>query len=235
MTFFSKSWSQDCSLLTLSGILAGIFAVYVYPLPLLAPRGNVVSFLLFGIFSAAVTTLWVLWMFHLSSPAGKLAEKIGFSLPDNKCIIQTLSLLPLLLAGIAAITMHWKYTLRKLEIPFEEQQLMLKMVSFDSILQVSLLILLAAVTVPILEELIFRRILFDLFARSCGYNAAAFLSAGVFSFAHGFIAGAPALFMMGLAFQWIYSRNHNIICAVILHSLCNVFAIAVMVVSAMRA
>ncbi|MBO5900241.1 MAG: CPBP family intramembrane metalloprotease [Lentisphaeria bacterium] len=231
MTFFSKSWSTDCSVTTLCGILAGIFAVYVYPLPLFAPRDNTVQLLLFQLLCSAVTAVWTIWMFNLSTPAGKLPEKLGISMPGKKSILHTLSFLPLLLVGVAAITMHWKYTLRKLEIPFEEQQEMLKLVSFDSISQVSLLILLVVMIVPFLEELIFRRILFDLFARSTGYNGAAFLSAGVFSAAHGFAAGAPALFLMGLAFQWIYSRSRNLACAVLLHSLCNLFAVAVMVIS----
>ena len=231
MTFFSKSWIVECNLLTLAGILAGIFAVYVFPLPLLTPKGDVVQLLIFNIVCAAVTTLWILWMFNLSNPSGKLAEKLGIALPDKKCLIHTVSFLPLLLVGIAAITMHWKYTLRKLEYPFEEQQQILKLISFDSALQVSLLILLVVIIVPFLEELIFRRILFDLFERSVGVNAAAFLSAGVFSAAHGFIAGAPALFMMGLAFQWIYSRNRNLACAIMLHGLCNLFAVTVMVLS----
>ena len=234
MTFFSKSWSVDCSITTLAGILAGIFAVYVWPLPLFAPRDGSVQYLTFQILCSAVTAVWTLWMLNLSAPAGKLTEKLGISLPEKKCIIHTLSFLPLLLIGVAAITMHWKYTLRKLEIPFENQQEMLKLVAFDSPLQVSLLILLVVMIVPFLEELIFRRILFDLFARSAGYNGAAFLSAGIFSAAHGFTAGAPALFLMGLAFQWIYSRHRNLACAVLLHALCNLFAIAVMVISKLR-
>ena len=231
MTFFSKSWKQDCTLFNLAGILIGIAAVYIYPLPILKPRGGAVQMLLFAIFCAALTSIWVLWMLNLSQPEGKLKEKIGISLPDRKCVVHTLSFLPVLLTGVAAVTWHWKYTLRKLDIPFEEQQLMLKMVSFDSVLQVSLMLLLVAVIVPVLEELIFRRILFDLFARSIGFNGAAFVSAGIFSAAHNFSAGAPGLFLMGLAFQWVYSRNQNLACAIMLHSLCNLFAVTVMVVS----
>ena len=231
MIFFSKSWDEECTLISLAGILTGIFAVYVFPLPILTPRGDVVQLLIFNIVCAAVTMLWVLWMFNVSNPPGKLAKKLGIAVPDRKCLIHTISILPLLLTGIAAITMHWKYTLNKLEFPFEEQQQILKQISFDSALQVSLLILLVVIIVPVLEEIIFRRILFDLFERSTGANAAAFLSAGIFSAAHGFIAGAPALFMMGLFFQWIYSRNRNLSCAIILHGLCNLFAVTVMVLS----
>ena len=231
MIFFSKSWSQDCGLVNLAGILLGIAAVYIWPLPLLKPAGGVVPMLLFAIFCAALTTVWVLWMLTLANPEGKLKDKIGVSLPDRKCMLHTVSFLPVLLAGVAAVTWHWKYTLRKLDIPFEEQQMLLKMISFDSVLQVSLMLILVVVIVPVLEELIFRRILFDLFARSIGFNGAAFVSAGVFSAAHNFSAGAPGLFLMGLAFQWVYSRNQNLVCAAVLHSLCNLFAVTVMIVS----
>ena len=76
------------------------------------------------------------------------------------------------------------------------------------------------VPVPIAEELLFRRILFD-GLQPLGTYTALLITSAVFAAVHLFPAGLPGLFIIGAGFQWIYLRQKNLLSAVFCHAMLN--------------
>ena len=222
MTFFTKSWETDVSAITLTGILFADITLFVYPIPqLFAASENILHLLIYHCCAAAAFVAAALFLFNNTEPYGKIKEKIGFSLPDKKTVLTAIIAAPCMLAAASVMTWHWKFTLRRLEITFAERQWMLDHISLDDPIKLLLIAVLVIAAVPIAEELTFRRVIFGLLEKSVGCNAAGFISAGIFSAAHGFLAGAPGLLVMGLAFQWLYSKTNNLAAPITAHALCN--------------
>ena len=78
------------------------------------------------------------------------------------------------------------------------------------------LLALAGVLIPIVEELMFRRLLFGLL-RPIGTVAAMLATALIFAAAHGFLYGLPALLGLGLVFQWQYLHTGNLLTPMMTH------------------
>ena len=172
-----------------------------------------------------ILVLFILTLLRVFNADVRSDRLLGISFPDKKTVKLVLISLPATLIALGAITWHWKYTLEKLDIPFEQTQALLQYADISKPEIFWLLILMAVIIIPVTEELVFRRAIFELIAKGAGFNAAGFLTAGVFSAAHCFLAGAPGLFLMGLILQWMYSKTRNLASCIALHSLCNAVAI----------
>ena len=87
------------------------------------------------------------------------------------------------------------------------------------------LFLSVCVITPVVEEVLFRRIIFGWFSSldNSGVSVALgmFVTSLIFSMLHFFIRGVPSLFIMGLAFNLIYLVRKNLFAAIMLHSLVN--------------
>lgn len=227
MTFFRKSWNCDVSAPVLAGILFAAVSLFIYPVPqLFCDSQNVEKLLIFNCCAGGIFVAFSLALLANTTPYTGIKEKIGISLPDKKTLLQSLLAAPCLLGVTALITWHWKYTLNRLDIPFATKQWMIEHISCDAPFKLFLIFVLVVIVCPIAEELIFRRTVFGLAEKAFGANAAGFITAGIFSAAHSFLAGAPGLLIMGLAFQWIYSRKGNLAASIILHSACNAITLA---------
>ena len=83
---------------------------------------------------------------------------------------------------------------------------------------------LAAVFVPIVEELLFRGLGFSLLARFGG--AVAIVASGVlFGLAHGLVEALPALVGFGIGLGWLRSRTGSVYPCILLHAIFNAFAL----------
>ena len=94
-----------------------------------------------------------------------------------------------------------------------------------------LLFICTCIFTPVVEEVLFRRIIYGWFALKNRYMAF-FVTAAIFSVMHFFILGIPSLFFMGLGFQFVYLFHKNLLTAIILHSLVNTVASIAMAFSA---
>ena len=225
MIFFTKSWEDDISEIQLAGIIFCYVTLFIYPAPQIFSLTTPVEVLLFASVSGVIFLLLSLAGIHFLNPGKELQKIIGAAVPDAKNIRHILFMLPAVLLAVGAITWHWKYTLKKLDIPFEDTQKLLEYADFSHPETFLLLVIMAVLVVPIAEELLFRRVIFALISKFAGFNAAGFISAGIFSIAHNFTAGIPGLFLMGIIFQWLYSKSRNLSCSILLHALCNAVSI----------
>ena len=115
----------------------------------------------------------------------------------------------------------WQMLLDKLQITYSEKQDdILELLSSRSIRSRLLVYMSVCVITPVVEEVIFRRIVYSYFVRVNQF-AGILITSLLFSLAHFFIYGIPGLFIMGLAFQLIYLLRQNLLTAMILHGLVN--------------
>ena len=81
-----------------------------------------------------------------------------------------------------------------------------------------------SVLIPIVEELLFRAILFGSFARSFSYKAAILLSTVPFTLGH-FTVSWPTVFVIGTLLAWIYWRTDNLAASMVIHCTVNFVAL----------
>ncbi|SFM33084.1 CPBP family intramembrane glutamic endopeptidase [Salibacterium qingdaonense] len=92
--------------------------------------------------------------------------------------------------------------------------------------------LLVAVIGPILEELVFRKVLFGSFYRRFNFIIAALLSAIIFSLVHFDITHVLIYTAVGFAFSYLYVKTGRILVPIIAHVAMNSYAIIVQVLFA---
>ncbi len=107
-----------------------------------------------------------------------------------------------------------------------ENEMLISSLFNDSPLQLFLLFLLLTVFTPIVEEVIFRKVLFGFIEPRTNYKVAIFISGIVFGIMHvitygDFVQSIPYIFM-GLVFGYIYWKsNKNIYVVIIVHFINN--------------
>ena len=131
------------------------------------------------------------------------------------------SALTLLVSG--AVSLVWRRILTSLNIPFEAEQAAFDIVRNSRGAEVWQLFFALCVFAPLIEELLFRRIVYGFLLRFGGVIAFS-VTALIFSLCHFFLAGLPGLFVLGLGFQFMYLRYRNLGAAVMLHALVNMCA-----------
>ena len=77
-----------------------------------------------------------------------------------------------------------------------------------------------SVLIPVVEELLFRGILFGSFASSFSYKIAMVLSAAIFTLGHYSISW-PSVFIIGVLLAWIYWRTDNLAVTMVIHCTIN--------------
>ena len=158
-------------------------------------------------------------------PQGKIFAKLGIRPLKwlDVWIAVAICAAVLLFGGVT--TMAWQAFLDWTGIPYQEEQDLLREIAGVSPAVLILLGFVLTVTVPIAEEIFFRRLLFGLF-RPLGTWTAILLTAFLFACAHLFLYGLPALFLMGIGFQFAYLLRRNLATAMLVHGMCNLCALA---------
>ena len=90
----------------------------------------------------------------------------------------------------------------------------------DSVPLLISLIVAAVIIAPLVEEILFRLVLFDAL-RPMGVGSAAVVAAGAFAFLHGTVVQAPALFVLGLVLQYMRGRYRTLWAPITLHATFN--------------
>lgn len=88
-----------------------------------------------------------------------------------------------------------------------------------------LFILVPALVGPILEELIFRKILFGTFYKKWNFLVAAILSSLIFAVVHMDLMHTLIYFAMGVVFAFLYVKTKRIIVPIIVHMLLNTIVV----------
>ena len=114
----------------------------------------------------------------------------------------------------------WDKLLRTLKLQYQPRQALLAECDNASLPYFLALLVLAGVLIPVVEEVLFRRLLFGVL-RPLGKAAAMFATAALFAAAHGFVYGLPALFGLGLVCQWQYLHTGNLLTPAATHIVYN--------------
>ena len=126
MTFFCKSWEQDISHANLAGIIFCHITLFIYPVPQIFSLSTPNEILLFSSAAGVLFMLFALGSIRFLAPQCQLDKVLGIAVCSRKSLKDVLICTPLLLFAIGAVTWHWKYTLEKLDIPFEHTQQLLE-------------------------------------------------------------------------------------------------------------
>ena len=161
-----------------------------------------------------------LLLFALVPPRGGLFEKLGVRHIRFGDLGIALAGLGMIYAWQLLATPLWDKVLHALEISCETRQSLLAECDNASLPYFLALLALAGVLIPIVEELMFRRLLFGLL-RPIGTVAAMLATALIFAAAHGFLYGLPALLGLGLVFQWQYLHTGNLLTPMMTHIIYN--------------
>ncbi len=135
-------------------------------------------------------------------------------------IVELAGIAFLLILICAGATWLWQIVLKAVGLNFAEKQFALTLVTRYQGRQLIQLFFSLCVFAPIMEELLFRRIIYGTLFRF-GAGTAWLGTAMLFSFCHFFAAGLPGLFILGLVFQFVYLKYRNLTAAIFLHALFN--------------
>jgi uncharacterized protein len=83
------------------------------------------------------------------------------------------------------------------------------------------LLLMAGVVAPIVEEIVFRGLLYGWLRSRWGVSVGVAASALAFAVAHGIPMLMPALFLQGAIFAWLYERSGSLWPPIIMHGVFN--------------
>lgn len=83
------------------------------------------------------------------------------------------------------------------------------------------MLLVVAIIAPIVEETVFRGLLYGWLRRRLGVAAAALLSALIFAFGHGILMLVPALVVTGLVLALVYERSGSLWPPIVVHGTIN--------------
>ena len=117
----------------------------------------------------------------------------------------------------------WKNLLNTLPIDYAKQQDLLLLLPKCSRFQLIQLFIAVCLITPVVEETVFRRIIYGELVK-INTVAAFILTSLAFSLMHFFILGIPGLFIMGIFFQLTYLCRQNLAAAILMHSVVNCIA-----------
>jgi len=123
---------------------------------------------------------------------------------------------------IVAIATSIVFKALNIEVKTPSIELLLKNCSWSEFAVIGFF---AAVVAPIVEEIIFRRIIFGFLVPWSGKVPALILTSIIFAFAHDAKVQFPALFLLGAGMQMMYIRSRSIYPSMLLHAFNNSIAL----------
>jgi uncharacterized protein len=91
------------------------------------------------------------------------------------------------------------------------------------------MIIVICLVCPILEEIVFRKMIFDTFQRNIGIFSAAIVTSFIFSLIHFDFVNTLVYMFIGLVFSWIHLKAKNIAAPIISHIAMNTIVLIIMV------
>lgn len=87
------------------------------------------------------------------------------------------------------------------------------------------LVVAAVVVAPVVEEIVFRGLVYRFLRQRTGVASSAIVSGALFSAVHGYLVVLPALFIFGVALALVTERYASIVPAIVLHATKNALAL----------
>lgn len=92
---------------------------------------------------------------------------------------------------------------------------------------VPLLVIVSSIIGPILEEIVFRKIIFGILYQKYNFFIAALISSIIFSLAHFDFEHIILYTLMGLVFSYLYVRTNHIMVPIIAHTMMNTIVVII--------
>lgn len=108
-----------------------------------------------------------------------------------------------------------------------EENELAKLLQKPTLLMLLINILIIAVAAPMIEETLFRGILFGSLRTYCGYWTAIVISAAIFSALHFELIGFVPRFVLGIGLGYLYIKHQSIFPSMGLHALNNLLAVII--------
>ena len=211
---YARGWRVSLPAPVLVAAILGGLLITFYGGAQLAPHMGTLAAMTVASFAASG---FILFGTVLVPPAGKDAEKVGFRKIRKEDLLLIAAAVIIITPAAALLTASWQQILELFHIPYAKEQGLIQLLKGADRKEFFQLFLLTAVAVPLTEELIFRRCLYNLLLPLGGIAALAG-TALIFSAAHGFLLGVPGLFFIGVIFQCLANVTRNLWNSVICHA-----------------
>lgn len=178
----------------------------------------------YSIVSLAIVQAFVLTAVYITLKKRRLTVSQAFGLgasPARKVLLYALvSVLAVLIpveiaAGLTRLTYHL------LHLPWNEQPVIEFVLHLPFAWQKILMCALAVAGAPLMEETLFRGILYPFLKTKLGLMPAAALSALLFAIFHFHPPSIPPLFVLGVAFALLYERSGSLATCILMHGVFN--------------
>ena len=123
----------------------------------------------------------------------------------------------------AVIGNIWQDFLAGRGYDFAEQQDIIREICNATTIQRVFMFISVCLLTPVVEEVLFRRLIYGLWSSKLWLAATIFTSL-LFSLMHFFVLGIPTLFLIGLGCQFICLYRQNLLLSILLHCLINTVA-----------
>lgn len=175
----------------------------------------------------------ILGFMYFLPKRGNLRAKLGISLmnaEDWRLVAKSLGVIYLFQI---LFTPLWQKILELSGIGFREEQRLLEICSSAEWKTAIMVFFLAAILIPVVEEVVFRRVLFAVLL-PLGVVPAVVVGALIFALLHFFILGFWSLFVLGIIFQVIYLRSKNLSVNIAVHIIFNSISISAALLSGVK-
>lgn len=115
----------------------------------------------------------------------------------------------------------WKLLLDFLGVEHVEQQALVSMIASSGTSDRIMIYIGSCLITPVVEEVVFRRIIYGWIVDTMPIRSAVLLTSLVFALLHFFIYGIPGLFIIGVVLQLVYLFSKNLLIPIITHALLN--------------
>jgi membrane protease YdiL (CAAX protease family) len=140
-------------------------------------------------------------------------------------VVSGVATLLLALPIVTAVSLAWRWLLGLAGMPLEKQPLVDIFVNAKSPVLLGLMIVLATVTAPVMEEMVFRAGFFRFLRTRVPRWGALLVPAVLFGVMHQNVASFAPLVVLGLIFSLAYERTGRIGTTIVAHGLFNLLAV----------
>lgn len=221
---YDRPWRAKIPWLFLVAALTAMICVEAAMLSIMCRFGHRIPEIIQEAVIQSMGLAAILAIFAAIHPVRHLPDKLGIGFPRWRDIGIAALGLCMIYAWQIVVTPCWKELLDKCGLSFEEHQELIVECSEASPKHFLAMLVIVGVLIPIIEEVVFRRVLYGAIL-PLGILPAMLLTALIFSAAHGFLQGLPALFGLGLVFQWQYLHSRNLVTPMITHMTFNIISL----------
>ncbi len=221
--FPETPWEQELSPRVSIAILA-LTVLLIYPGAMLAFRISYNCGVLVPMALLVTAILTLVWF--SGETRGEIARKLGMRRWEREDFRTVLNGLLATLIVTALLGMIWTALLKRCGIPADGKQDLLRAAGEGGIGHFVVIVISAAILTPIVEEIVFRRVIHALLL-PWGKIPALLIGGAIFSGMHFFLPGFLSLWGLGIVFQLSYLKSRNLGVAMTVHALFNLNALLV--------